>query len=120
MAEYYCRKFCQRFYIKAPVTNIYKAWTTQSGLESWFLRVAEFTLSDLRLRRKDEAIQGGDAYRWLWHGYDDDTEERGKILDANGVDRLQFTFAQTCMVTITITKEQGENIVTLMAGKYTH
>jgi uncharacterized protein YndB with AHSA1/START domain len=116
MSDYDWSKFCKRIDIKAPAEAIHKAWTTQAGLEGFFLRTAEFTNPEGRIRRKHESIEKGDAYRWLWHGYDDDTEERGTILEANGTDKLQFTFAGQCTVTISITKEQNENIVTLWQG----
>src|SRR5271170_173669 len=113
MDAYDWSKFCRRIDINAPIETVYKACSTQAGLESWFLRVAEFTTTENRLRRKHEAIEKGDTYRWLWHGYGDDTEEQGNILAANNTDSIQFTFAQTCTVTITIAKEQGETVATL-------
>lgn len=113
MEAYDWSKFCKRIDIKAPVETVFKAWSTQAGLEAWFLRTAEFTSPDGRLRRRQESIEKGDTYRWLWHGYDDSTVETGTILDANGKDMLQFSFALTCAVTVTIAKEQGETVVTL-------
>jgi len=35
-------KFHLRIPIHADVDTIYKAWTTQEGLENWFLRKASF------------------------------------------------------------------------------
>ncbi len=37
------KQFTRRIPIKAPAKAIYDAWTTQQGLESWFLRMAAFT-----------------------------------------------------------------------------
>ncbi len=113
MEAYDWTKFCKRIDTKASIETVYGAISTQAGLESWFLRLAEFTTADNRLRRKHEAIEKSDAYRWLWHGYGDDTEETGTILDANGKDKVQFTFAGSWTVTITIGKEQGETVITL-------
>jgi uncharacterized protein YndB with AHSA1/START domain len=49
-----------RFTIKADfntdVRTIYQAWTTTEGLESWFLRKANFYAIAGRLREPDESI----------------------------------------------------------------
>ncbi|MBK8700618.1 MAG: hypothetical protein IPN29_14245 [Saprospiraceae bacterium] len=36
--------------------------------------------------------QEGDLYTFRWHGWPDDTMEKGTILQANGVDAFTFTF----------------------------
>ena len=104
-------KFCVRLNVKAEPQTIYNAWTTRAGLESWFLRIAEFTKPDGTVRPGNEHIQAGDTYEWLWHGHPDSVVERNKVLETNGKDRLQFTFSGDCIVTVTIKTEAGENIV---------
>ncbi|MBK7869537.1 MAG: SRPBCC domain-containing protein [Saprospiraceae bacterium] len=106
-------KFCQRITVNASIGDLYKAWTTQEGLESWFLRKAEFTKPDGSIRPRNESIQKGDQYSWLWHGHPDSAEERNQVLEANGKDTLQFTFTETCAVTVHIKSEAGENVVEL-------
>jgi uncharacterized protein YndB with AHSA1/START domain len=106
-------KFTTRININADIKTAYDAWTSRSALERWFLRTAEFTtLGDL-VRGNQEIVAKGDRYRWLWHGYDDSVVEKGTILDANGEDLIMFSFAGTCVVTVTLKKELDETIVEL-------
>lgn len=113
MSGYDWSKFSARIDVRAGVNDVYAAWTTRLGLERWFLRVAEFTKPDGGLRDAAAAIQNGDHYRWLWHGYDDATVERGVIEESNGLDFLRFTFAGSCLVSVSITVEEGVTIVEL-------
>ena len=113
MSAYDWSRFSTRINVNAETNDIYAAWTTPGRLEAWFLRLAEFTRPDNTLRGERDAITRGDRYRWLWYGYDDSVVETGTILDANGRDFLRFTFAGSCIVTVTIKKESGETIVEL-------
>lgn len=102
MPPYDWSSFTKRITIKAKPHDIYRAWATQSGLEKWFLRLAEFTKPDQSHRGKDYQVQKGDTYQWLWFGYTDDVNEKGRILEANGKDMLQFTFSGGSIVTVRI------------------
>lgn len=104
----------RRIPVKASAKSIYDAWTTQAGLESWFLRLAQFTGPDGQTRHRNSPIAKGDRYKWLWHGYEDSVAEEKEILDANGWDSLQFSFSGNCKVTVTIRQEQGETICELV------
>ena len=106
-------KFFVRINIKSHEQKIYNSWTTQENLEKWFLRLAEFTKPDGRIRKRNSKIEKGDTYRWRWHGYSDKVTECGKILKANGKDLLQFTFAGNCIVAVKVKKEKRENILEL-------
>jgi len=92
---------------------MYKAWATQNGLEMWFLRLAEFKTPSGPLRTRNELVQKGDRYTWLWFGYDDTMLEEGEILSANGMNELKFSFSGGCIVKVTITQEQNETICEL-------
>ncbi|MFL9482210.1 SRPBCC domain-containing protein [Chitinophagaceae bacterium LWZ2-11] len=110
-------QFTKRININAPVSLVYDMWSTQSGMEKWFLRLAEFTKKTGALRRLDEHYKEGDNYKWLWHGYPDSAVEFGEIKAANGKDFMLFTFcaagAKTDMqVSVTIKREE-ETIVEL-------
>ncbi len=107
-------KFKLRVNVNATVEEAYKAWTTQEGLESWFLRNASFKDSQGIDRKQDSIIQEGDTYTWFWHGYPDSILERGKVLASNGKDNLTFTFSMGCPVNIAIYKEHDETIVQLV------
>ncbi|OSZ79954.1 hypothetical protein CAP36_01425 [Chitinophagaceae bacterium IBVUCB2] len=107
------KHFTKRIPIKASAKAIYDAWTTQQGLESWFLRLAQFTKADGTIKAKNIPIEKGDHYKWLWYGYDDNTAEEKEILFANGWDQLKFSFSGGCIVSISIKQENGENICQL-------
>ena len=111
---YNWKQFTKRITIKAPAKTIYDAWATQQGLESWFLRLAQFTKPDGSLRPKNSRIEKGDKYKWLWFGYDDTVVEEKEILAANGWDKLQFSFSGGCIVTVSIKQEDGETICQLI------
>lgn len=102
--------------INASALEVYRAWTSRAALERWFLRVAEFTDSNNTLRSAESTIRQGDTYRWLWHGYGDSVVERGTILELNDRDYLRFTFAGTCLVTVTVQQAERETIVELRQG----
>jgi uncharacterized protein YndB with AHSA1/START domain len=108
------RQFTRRIPISAPAKSIYDAWTTQQGLESWFLRVAEFRNAEGALRGKSSRIEKGDRYMWMWYGYDDAVKEEREILAVNGWDQLQFSFSGGCVVTVSIRQEAGETLCELV------
>jgi len=108
------KQFTRRIPIKASAKAIYDAWTKQFGLESWFVRFAQFSKPNGSLRSKDVHFETGDKYKWLWYGYDDSVFEEGEILSTNGWDKIQFSFSGGCIVTVTIKTENGENICELV------
>ena len=108
------KQFTKRIPIKASAKAIYAAWTTQQGLESWFLRIAQFTKAENTLRRKNSHTEAGDIYKWLWYGYDDTVVEEREILSANGWDLLKFSFSGGCIVTVSIKQEGTETICELV------
>src|SRR5215211_2805265 len=95
-------KFLLRIPIKATAEKLYDAWTTQQGLESWFLRKAAFTTSDAKPRESNVSVQVNDVYQWLWHGWPDDVTESGTVLEANGKDQFKFSFGKAGNVTVSI------------------
>ena len=78
MSEYNWKQFIKRVTIHSSPESIYNAGTTQHGLESWFLRLAEFKTRDGSLRKRSEPVQKGDRYKWLLFGYDDTIGDRKK------------------------------------------
>lgn len=110
MEEINWSTFTLRIPIRATIQQIYGAWTTPAALESWFLRKAEFTSPQGTLRNPADAIQAGDQYAWYWHGYPDKVVERGKILEANGTNRLKFEFGKAGIVTLSVITLDGETV----------
>ena len=109
--------FTRRITVNAPAQVIYDSWAVPSKIESWFLRVADYAGSDGNPKNHDVAVEGGDAYLWLWHGYGDDVNEKGTVVEANGIDRFAFTFTGDCLVTVTIKEESGETVVELTQSR---
>jgi len=112
--SYSWKQFTKRIPIKASAKAIYAASTTQQGLESWFLRLAQFTKADGSPRLKNNHFAAGDKYKWLWYGYDETVVEEKEILSANGWDQLKFSFSGGCIVTVSIKQEVGETICELV------
>jgi len=113
MEKYNWKQFIKRITIDAAPEAIFQAWSTQAGLESWFLRLAEFTSPAGDLRKRNEPIQQADRYKWLWFGYDDSFAEEKEILFTNSKDELEFSFSGGCIVRVTIKQEEGETICEL-------
>jgi len=107
-------KFTKRIPVNADIETIYKAWATGNGLESWFLRKAEFVTAENVLRPPDSPIWKGDSYTWLWHGYDDGSAEKRKVVEANGKDIIRFEFSGDSIVSVNVLVEEGQTIVQLI------
>jgi len=113
MSNYDWSRFIVRITVKASPKDLYKAWATKAGIEYWFLRLAEFKKTGGTARSVQEYVETGDTYRWLWHGWGDETAETGVILDCNGKDHIKFRFGQAGDCSVHIKSEEGENIVEL-------
>ncbi len=99
MTKFDWSRFSVAINIKAPADRLYKSWATRKGIEEWFLRLSEYRHADGTLLDQDEGVKPGDTYKWLWHGWPDETEEKGKILSANGVDFFKFSFGKAGICT---------------------
>ncbi len=112
-AAYDWSRFAVRIDVSASKEAIYEAWTSQEMLELWFLRLAEFTAPDGVVRGRFDKIEKGDTYKWLWHGYADDTAEYGTVLEADGA-IFRFTFGKAGTCTVSVKELEGENVVELI------
>lgn len=106
--------FTVRIDVNASTEQLYAAWTTRAGIESWFLRLSEYKSADGSIRKDDELVQKGDTYKWMWYGWPDDTVEHGTVLDCNGRDTFKFSFGKAGICTVRIYKELDETIVELV------
>jgi uncharacterized protein YndB with AHSA1/START domain len=113
MAENKWTKFTIIADFDTDARSVYEAWATPAGLESWFLRKAEFYTVPMRLREPHEFILKEDTYAWYWHGFDDNTVERGQVLEVNSIDFLKFTFSGNSIVTVSISTKNGLTILEL-------
>ncbi|RDC57450.1 SRPBCC domain-containing protein [Pedobacter chinensis] len=104
-------RFTLKIAIKAKLEDIYNAWTQASEIERWFLSDAEFSDENKVLLNKTQNVLQGDQYKWSWYLYDE--IEYGKIMEANGKDFFQFTFAGACLIDINLIEEFDYVIVEL-------
>jgi uncharacterized protein YndB with AHSA1/START domain len=102
--------FKKKIAIKADLVDIYNAWTRAAELERWFLEKVEFTQGS-KVLETSENISGGMNYSWLWYLYE--MPMKGRILEANGKDFLQFTFEGECLIDVRLSEDQGYTIVEL-------
>ncbi len=102
--------FTKKIHIKAPLEKLYWCWGTAEGITSWFLRKALYTTSG-KARNPQEHVQAGDRYTWAWHNWDE--EETGAILQANGSDFLEFSFAGVSKVSVALEDKGTAVLITL-------
>lgn len=103
--------FTKKIYVQSDLATVYQCWATESGISSWFLSRARYTDAAGRKRAAGEPIQAGDRYSWEWHNYDGG--ETGSILEANGRDHLQFSFAGPCKVSVDLEEDKAHTLVSL-------
>lgn len=84
--------FTKSVTVKTTQEQLYHAFATRNGMESWFLRSCIYKRPDGLLLPPEHFAATGDKYSWLWFGYGDDSNENGVILQANGIDIFEFTF----------------------------
>lgn len=114
MQNYDWSRFAKKIPVQISIPELYKAWATRAGLESWFLRMAAFTAPDGRPRAADTMLENGDTYKWAWHGWPDEVMEEGRVLEANGKDLFRFSFGKAGDVTVRLSVEEGISMVTLI------
>ena len=94
METYTWNSFTRRININAPVSSIYEMWSTPASIEKWFLRQCKITAENGENKTGNDPLSKGDRYLWRWHGWSDEVQEKGTILEANGKDEVKFTFGQ--------------------------
>lgn len=114
MEDFDWSTFTVRVSVNADTEKLYSAWATRAGLESWFLRMAEFRRPDGAKRLNDALVKPGDLYTWRWHGWPDEVEELGRVLDCNDHDVFRFSFGKAGNCTVTIHEEAGHKMVELV------
>ena len=111
MSELSFDQFTKKIYIKTSPEKMYWCWGTAAGITSWFLSKAEYKDASGVLRSPDSNVQAGDTYTWGWHNWDG--EEQGKVLQANGTDLIEISFAEVSKVSIHIEPHNGAVLLTL-------
>jgi len=113
MQDYNWSKFSLRIYINSDLAKIYYLWTTQDGLEQWFLRKAETANPDKSIRNRETHMQKDDTFVWMWHGWGDELAEHGTVLEANGENYLKFTFGKAGTVNVKLSSKAGASLIEL-------
>ena len=114
MKDFNWTQFTRQIGIKAPLAQVYDAWTKSSEIEKWFLSTAQYFDHNKNPVDSSVRVQAGCTYEWNWYLYD--VTERGKITEANGKDFFQFTFAGVCIVEVKLT-ERNENVLLSLTQK---
>jgi len=111
MKELTFNAFTKKIYIKAPIEKLYNCWATKAGIESWFLKNAEYHYGYGSRREADENIEVGDSYVWEWYNWNG--QEKGNILQANGKNFIEFSFAEVSKVSVHLEDKGNAVLVTL-------
>lgn len=110
-------QFTRRITVDRPVEAIYEYWAVPSKIELWFLRSAQYVDPDGKTHDNHLPVSEGCGYSWRWYGYPDEVSEYGKIVEANGLNRFDFTFTQDSLVSISLIEEMGEVVVELTQSR---
>ncbi|MHA2501417.1 MAG: SRPBCC family protein [Candidatus Kariarchaeaceae archaeon] len=81
-------KFTRKIYIKAPIEQVFRAWTGTQEITSWFIKECRYTGPG---GEHHHYAQIGDDYYWRWH---QDLETSGTILDVVPNELFAFTFGR--------------------------
>jgi uncharacterized protein YndB with AHSA1/START domain len=103
--------FSLKILVKAKLSTVYDAWAKSGQAEKWFLKKANYLDKERKPIAKDALAEKGELYEWSWYLHE--VVERGRILEANGKDHFQFTFAGDCIVDVKLTEKEGNVLVDL-------
>jgi len=93
------KQFVQIIYVEAPMDTVYASMTTAKGMSGWGSMEVSLTAADGTEVPAGEPALPGTTFRFIWHTGHDET---GEFLEANGSDRLRYSFGNGIEVTITL------------------
>ncbi len=102
--------FIKKIRIKSSLEKVYGCWSTRKGMESWFLKSAEF-YRDEALIAENAFTLTGDRYSWQWHNWE--PTESGIIVEANGRDWLVFSFGDRSKVSVKL-ETIGDSVLVIL------
>ena len=105
-------QFSKRIFINADIKSVYSAWTKSDELEKWFLSKAVFISKEGKEIPPTEHVSSESNYRWNW--FAQNYYEEGIVNHVNGIDFLEFTFAGSCNVQVTLSKVKDQTLVELI------
>lgn len=109
MESYDWSQFHVRMYYLAPLSEVFRYFSTASGLASFFIFDARHQSADGTPRAADEVVQSGDSYRWT---YVHDFAHDGTYTRVEPERLVQFTFG-SMMVNIWFREVDGATEVDL-------
>ena len=106
------KRLTTTIHVYAPMEAVYAAWTTAKGVMGWFPMEAVMTDAEGRPLPPGQPARPGDRFRYVWHI---GKPEVGEFLEANGTDRVRYTFGEAIEVTATMEDfGDGSVLVTLV------
>ena len=63
-----------------------------------------------------DKIEVQDTYVWMWHGWPDETTEKGEILQLEN-HHLKFSFGKAGNVTVRVKEDRGQSILELQQNE---
>lgn len=111
MNDFVWESFTKKIAVKASISDLYDAWTIPQEIEKWFLSKAVFHKPDGEQLPHHSNFEQNDTYQWSWYLFG--SVENGKIIQANGTDLIQFSFAGNCLVEVKLTPFHDDVIVEL-------
>ena len=99
-------KFTRKIRLNVSPQRIYDSWTQTTELSKWFLKSAIITEGS-----SDGICRKGDKVDWEWHNAG--SIESLVMLEANGKDKISFTFGGNMQVHLSITTEGRHSILCL-------
>ena len=103
--------FTKKIYIKASLEKLYWCWATKEGIESWLLKKAQYHCGNGNRHEPKENIIIGDSYISEWHNWNG--QEKGRALQANGEDFVEFSFAGMSKVSVSLEDKKDGVLLTL-------
>lgn len=91
-------EFTKKIIITSDLEIVYNAWTKGEELEKWFLSKALFYDNNKIAISASENVPSTCHYEWTW--FAQNHHEKGKIISANGLDFIEFSFAGDCVVQV--------------------
>lgn len=112
MKNFNWSQFSKHIFVNTNLETVYNAWTKSEELEKWFLSKASFFSKESGKKiLPTENTEPESVYKWNW--FAQNHYEEGNVINANGIDCIEFTFAGNCKVLVELSKEKNQTLVKL-------
>ncbi|MHA2363550.1 MAG: SRPBCC domain-containing protein [Candidatus Hodarchaeales archaeon] len=117
LESYKWTEFKYNEYYNAPLTKIFRKWTTPGDIITWFIAEATYEDDKGKIRDQNEIVQPGDVYHWKFF---QGITMKGEILDVVENKLVKFTFGkkepnsdEDVVVTVSFKENMGTTHVLL-------